>query len=37
MDQKIKGKCNSPRMGVYGYCGSERYPDQFVPDTDKED
>lgn len=24
--------CNSPRMGVCGYCGSERYPDQFEPD-----
>lgn len=24
--------CNSPRMGVCGYCGSERYPDQFLPD-----
>ncbi len=24
--------CNSPRMGVCGYCGSEIYPDQFVPD-----
>ncbi|MCM1233408.1 MAG: hypothetical protein NC489_25100 [Ruminococcus flavefaciens] len=24
--------CNSPRMGVCGYCGSDRYPDQFVPD-----
>ena len=26
--------CNSPRMGVCGYCGSEIYPDQFVPDTE---
>ncbi len=24
--------CNSPRMGVCGYEGSNRYPDQFVPD-----
>lgn len=24
--------CNSPRMGVCGYCGSEKYPDQFQPD-----
>ena len=24
--------CNSPRMGVCGYCGSDIYPDQFVPD-----
>lgn len=27
--------CNSPRMGVCGYMGSNLYPDQFVPDTDK--
>lgn len=26
--------CNSPRMGVCGYCGSDVYPDQFVPDTE---
>jgi hypothetical protein len=25
--------CNSPRMGVCGYEGSEMYPDQFVPDV----
>lgn len=25
--------CNSPRMGVCGYEGSERFPDQFEPDT----
>ena len=24
--------CNSPRMGVCGYEGSDRYPDQFEPD-----
>ena len=24
--------CKSPRMGVCGYCGSEKYPDKFVPD-----
>lgn len=24
--------CNSPRMGVCGYEGSEKYPDEFVPD-----
>lgn len=24
--------CNSPRMGVCGYGGSDVYPDQFVPD-----
>lgn len=26
--------CNSPRMGVCGYDGSEIYPDQFVPDSE---
>ena len=26
--------CNSPRMGVCGYCGSDIYPDQFVADTE---
>lgn len=26
--------CNSPRMGVCGYCGSEIYPDQFMADTE---
>lgn len=25
--------CNSPRCGVCGYCGSDVYPDQFVPDV----
>ena len=24
--------CNSPRMGVCGYEGSDRYPDQFEPE-----
>lgn len=24
--------CNSPRMGTCGYCGSEKYPEQFEPD-----
>lgn len=24
--------CNSPRMGVCGYDGSSRYPEQFEPD-----
>lgn len=28
--------CNSPRMGVCGYCGSDIYPDQFVPDTEEQ-
>lgn len=26
--------CNSPRMGVCGYEGSEKYPDQFEPDEE---
>lgn len=26
--------CNSPRMGVCGYEGSEIYPDQFTPDIE---
>lgn len=26
--------CNSPRMGVCGYCGSKIYPDQFTADTE---
>ena len=25
--------CNSPRMGVCGYGGRIKYPDQFVPDA----
>ncbi|MCI9166840.1 MAG: hypothetical protein HFH01_01395 [Dorea sp.] len=28
--------CNSTRMGVCGYEGSEVYPDQFVPDKKKD-
>lgn len=28
--------CNSPRMGVCAYNGSDLYPDQFVPDTEKQ-
>lgn len=27
--------CNSPRMGVCGYEGSDIYPDQFVPDKEE--
>lgn len=27
--------CNSPRMGVCGYMGSNIYPEQFVPDTEQ--
>lgn len=26
--------CNSPRMGVCGYEGSNTYPDQFEPDEE---
>ena len=26
--------CNSPRMGVCGYDGSDVYPEQFVPDSE---
>lgn len=29
--------CNSPRMGVCAYEGSDRYPDQFIPDTELSD
>lgn len=29
--------CNSPRMGVCGYNGSEVYPEKFVPDTDSKE
>lgn len=25
--------CNSPRMGVCGYCGSAVCPEQFIPDV----
>lgn len=28
--------CNSPRMGVCAYSGSEVYPEQFVPDCEKD-
>ena len=27
--------CNSPRMGVCGYCGSKIYPDQFMSDVEE--
>lgn len=33
-DEYILNVCNSPRMGVCGYNGSDLYPDQFVPDTE---
>lgn len=31
-EEMLLDVCNSPRMGVCGYCGSEKYPDQFQPD-----
>ena len=33
-DMPLLPVCNSPRMGVCGYVGSEIYPDQFVPDRE---
>ena len=35
-EEYIWAVCNSPRMGVCGYEGIEIYPEQFVPDTEKE-
>ncbi|MCM1046729.1 MAG: hypothetical protein NC417_14590 [Candidatus Gastranaerophilales bacterium] len=32
-EEMLLDVCNSPRMGVCGYCGSDIYPDQFVPDV----
>ena len=32
---KLTILCNSPRMGVCAYEGSDLYPNQFVPDTEK--
>ncbi|MCM1181460.1 MAG: plasmid pRiA4b ORF-3 family protein [Clostridium sp.] len=32
-EEMLLNICNSPRMGVCGYCGSDIYPDQFVPDV----
>ena len=29
--------CNSPRMGVCGYNGSEVYPEEFIPDPDNKE
>lgn len=34
-EEMLLNICNSPRMGVCAYEGSDRYPDQFVPDTEK--
>ena len=34
-EDMLMNVCNSPRMGVCGYQGSDIYPDQFVPDTEK--
>lgn len=31
-EEMLLSVCNSPRMGVCGYCGSDIYPDQFVAD-----
>ncbi len=31
-EEMLLDVCNSPRMGVCGYNGSELYPDQFQPD-----
>ena len=33
-EEMLLNVCNSPRMGVCGYEGSDIYPDQFVPDTE---
>ena len=33
-EEMLLDVCNSPRMGVCGYCGSKRYPDQFVSDVE---
>lgn len=35
-EQMLLAVCNSPRMGVCGYEGSNLYPDQFVPDTEEQ-
>lgn len=35
-DEFLLKVCNSPRMGVCGYDGSTVYPDEFVPDQDRE-
>lgn len=32
-EEMLLDVCNSPRMGVCGYCGSDSYPNQFVPDV----
>lgn len=34
-EEMLLDVCNSPRMGVCGYMGSDTYPDQFIPDIDK--
>lgn len=33
-EEMLLDVCNSPRMGVCGYTGSEKYPDQFVADVE---
>jgi len=35
-EEMLLGICNSPRMGVCAYDGSSIYPDQFVPDVNKD-
>lgn len=34
-EEMMLNVCNSPRMGVCGYMGSDRYPDQFIPDPEQ--
>lgn len=36
IEEMLLPVCNSPRMGVCAYEGSTVYPDQFVPDTEKD-
>ena len=33
-DAYLSSVCNSPRMGVCGYDGSEEYSDEFIPDKE---
>lgn len=35
-EEMLLDVCNSPRMGVCAYCGSDIYPDQFMADTEKQ-
>ena len=36
-DEYLLRVCNSPRMGVCGYEGSDSFPDQFEPDSEGEE